>query len=159
MYCRAFEKDAVAFSRDELSRDRAKSMEEHLRRCGRCRKLSVALAEVTREGREMGSAELSPRFWPELERRLEEADRLRAGWIPWTAMALRLRPLAVAACLTFGIWAGARLGDAYVTGASTATGPEAEQELLPYLAVLDDVPSGSFAELVVGASFAGESKP
>ena len=50
MYCRAFEQDAVAFSRDELSRDRTKSMAEHLSRCERCRKLSVALAEVSGRG-------------------------------------------------------------------------------------------------------------
>ena len=97
-------------------------MEEHLNRCGRCRKLSVALSEVAREAQEMGSSELSPRFWPELERRLEEADRLRFGSGPWTAMVLRLRPIAVAACLTFGIWSGVWLGDAYVTGSSTAPG-------------------------------------
>ena len=157
MYCRAFEQDAVAFSRDELSRDQVKSMEAHLSHCGKCRKLSAALSEVAREAQEMGSAQLSPRFWSELERRLEKADRLRSGPVAWTAMVLRLRPITVAACLTFGVWAGVWLGDAYVTGSSTA--PEAEQELLPYLAILDDLPRGSFAEMVVESSFEGEAKP
>jgi predicted anti-sigma-YlaC factor YlaD len=159
MDCRAFERDAVALNRDELSPGQVTSMKEHLNRCEKCRKLSAALAEVAQEVQELGSAELSPRFWPELRKQIEEADRLRGGSVSWAAMTLRLRPVAVAAGLAFGIWAGVWLGDAYVTSSSAVVVPEGEQELLPYLAVLDDVPRGSFAEMIVETSFEGESKP
>jgi hypothetical protein len=119
----------------------------------------MALDEVHREALEIRSAELSPRFWPELHRRLERVDRPRSGWMNWTVPALRLRPLAAAAGLAVGIWAGVWLGDAYVAGSQVATAPEAERELLPYLAILDDVPRGTFAELIVETSFDGESRP
>ena len=160
MDCRAFEQDADAFSRGDLSRERSRSVEEHRAQCERCRKLSAALAEIAQEAREIGSGQLSPRFWTRLERRLEETDAERNGWWPgWRAMTPSLKPVAVGACLLLGVWAGARLGDAYATAPSTGAHQEAEIESLPYLAALDGVPHGSFAELLIEDSCQGELQP
>jgi anti-sigma factor RsiW len=150
MDCRAFERDVAAWCQDETPPDRHPAMLEHRARCQACRALHRALSQVYTEARLAESARLSPAFWPRLEARLEEADSKRAcGWVGWRPESLRLRAVAVGTGLLLGLLVGAGLGASWAEApASTAT-PRASRDPLPHLAVLDPVPHGSLAELLL----------
>jgi predicted anti-sigma-YlaC factor YlaD len=159
MDCRAFEQDAVALRRDELSPERSRAMLEHRAQCETCRALHLALGEILQEAGQAQSARLSPRFWPRLETRLQEADSERSRrWSGWEVSWPLLRLATVGAGLLLGIWAGAGLGASRAVPA-LPTPAEAESDPHPHLAVLDAVPHGSFAELLIEQASRGGRQP
>jgi hypothetical protein len=70
-----------------------------------------------------------------------------------------LRLAAVGAGLLLGIWAGAGLGASRATAPALHTPAEAESDPHPHLAVLDAVPHGSFAELLIEEASRGGQQP
>jgi RNA polymerase sigma-70 factor (ECF subfamily) len=160
MDCRAFEQDAVALRRDELSPERSRAMLEHRAQCETCRALHLALGEILQEAGQAQSARLSPRFWPQLETRLQEADSARSRrWSGWEVAWPPLRLAAVGAGLLLGIWAGAGLGASSAPAPAVHVPADVESDPLPHLAVLDAVPHGSFAELLIEQASRGGKQP
>jgi hypothetical protein len=156
MNCRELGKKVLDLVEGTLSQSETKPLEEHLAGCQRCRTLAASLDALMNEGR-MDELTLSPEFWPRLNQRIVESERGGIGRLGHVlAGGLRLRPVAASACLLFGVWAGIQLGSAfsermqYLESELTA---EELEELSPYISVLEDVPHGSLAELVIEQSF------
>jgi anti-sigma factor RsiW len=151
MDCRYVEKHIVALVESALPREERERFEEHISRCGKCRALTDFISGVMAETEPAGEVEFSTDFWPRLNRRIEEYEQSRAGWLSRRPL---LRPVAVAACLLFGTWAGIQLGSVYAEHISPP-----EDSNLPLVAVLDGVAPGSLAELLVSQMIDGGSRP
>jgi predicted anti-sigma-YlaC factor YlaD len=156
MDCGKLEKKVLALCEGELSRERREALEEHLLECKRCASLTTDMRELWGDMSVAEDAELSQQFWPRLFRRIREYDAGEREGLGKCAMAhVGLRPITAVACLLLAIWAGIFLGEAYSVRVSTSvaeTWPDAEEAVVPYLAMLDDLPHGSLAELFVQES-------
>jgi hypothetical protein len=155
MDCRGFETEVLAFCDESLAPDRKEVFEEHFIQCKRCALLAAVLKEALRDRSLAQQARLSRRFWPRLHRRIRDYDSrkktLKWLWVPNTG----IRPIAVTAGLLLAIWAGVHLGNVYSdrlwspTRETSLPQAEVEEEMVPYLAVLDELPHGSVAELLL----------
>ena len=156
--CREFEKTVIALLEKTLPQGTGESLEEHRRACEGCASLAATMEQILREAVPPQDVALSQQFWPALLRRIREHDSQGFAF-----GKLGLRPIALTACFLLAVWAGVHLGDAYVNRALVSPGDESFyseeiEEIVPYLVVLDDVPHGSLAELLLQESLQVEPK-
>lgn len=157
MDCYEFEKDLLLFHEDRLS-DRGRTLDEHRRGCKRCSRLADLLDDVL-DDCSLEEKTLSPQFWPRLYERVRAHDSPE----PRGLRAWRPGAVALAASFVLAVGVGVFLGSAYSErlGLSSEVGllpQELREEIVPYLLVLDEVPHGSLAELMVEESMAGGSE-
>jgi predicted anti-sigma-YlaC factor YlaD len=156
MDCGKLEKNVLALCEGALPQEGKEALEEHLRECKRCASLTTDMRQLWGEMSLAEEAALSQQFWPRLFRRIREYDAGEREGLGRCAVAnVGLRPIAAVAGLLLAVWAGIHLGEAYSVRVSTSvaeTRPDAEEAVVPYLAVLDNVPHGSLAELLVQES-------
>ena len=157
MNCGELEKNILALCEGTHLPEEKEALEQHLEECKRCASLTADIRELWGQVPPAQEVALSPQFLPGLFRRIREYDaREGEGSGRRAVKKMGLRPIAAAASLLLAVWAGNHLGKAYsvrmVTSAAEARPAEAEEAIVPYLAVLDNVPHGSLAELLVQES-------
>jgi anti-sigma factor RsiW len=154
MNCKEVEHHATPLAEGTLTAAEQRELERHIRRCARCRSIVVRIAELVGEIGSAETAELSPKFWPRLHRRLQAHDaskaqssRRRAGW------QRRLRPVLASICLLLGIWTGIHLGNAYalrkLSPAEDAPASSTPEEPVFYPGTLEELPPGSLSALLI----------
>jgi hypothetical protein len=156
MDCHGIERAAFAVAENRLSKEEDGLVRAHLAQCEPCRSLIAFMRQRVREAQETEDAELSPFFWTRLKHRIDAYESGQtAGVRRFVPARLGLRPAALAACLFMAVWAGFHLGSAYTERTSPVTSQsdqESEDDLVDFLAIIDDVPHGSFAELLIEES-------
>jgi hypothetical protein len=156
--CREFEKNVIALLEKTLPQGTGESLEEHRSECEGCASLAATMEQILQEAVPPQDVALSQQFWPALVRRIREHDSRGLAF-----GKLSLRPIALTACLLLAVWAGVHLGNAYVNQELVSPGEEYSyseeiEEIVPFFMVLDDVPHGSLAELLLREPLQNESK-
>ena len=151
MDCQNVEKSVFALAENRLPREKQESMERHINQCERCRALAACVTALVGE---MVDVEPSPFFWSRLKNRIETYE---AGGEKRSLPArLHLRPAALAALVLLAIVSGIQLGSEYTARTQTSAAEsleEAEVDALPYTAILDGVPHGSLAEILLEETY------
>jgi hypothetical protein len=158
MGCRFIKKNLADVAEKTLPPKTAENVSIHLKSCRDCRDLVERFCRVWETLEKPERAQASPQFWFQLERRLRESERGKAGELSaaglvprLTSWAPALRPVATTAVLILGVLVGSYLGEILLWGGfgGSQQATRTEQAFEYYLGGLDDFPTGSVGELYI----------
>ncbi|MFC1730735.1 zf-HC2 domain-containing protein [candidate division KSB1 bacterium] len=143
MTCKDIKNMLTAYCERTLSEKEHARIESHLAGCSSCRRLAEGFSLLWKEAVTPERTGTSPYFMMRLEERLRENGRsVRIRKNTPGFVLRRVKPLAYAALLLFGVFYGYTLGTRYV---ETAALKEAAR-IPVYLRTFEDIPENSIAD-------------
>jgi len=150
MDCRQVRKNLVKIAEDEISRESQKAVHRHLQSCQLCAVLVERFQDLWRAWEDPVRVDPSPLFQKKLEQKIRASEESKISAVSsHTGRRRWLRPLAAAASIMIGIFAGYYLGNfpaAQGDSASEQSNALSTRFTDERLGYFDDFPAGSLAE-------------